>query len=95
MISWNTIEDPISSRLRDINELKLAAENKYLMYHKETNQTGLIVEVYIVDAHPNYCEEHNEDRYVQYVVDEEYREDWSVDLDDEGWIWFDELKEIK
>ena len=95
MNSWNIAEDPISARLRDDNEIKLITENKHLMYHKETNQMGLIVEVYIVDEEQDCLENAWEDRYVQYVVNEQYKEDWSIDLDEEGWLWFDELQEIK
>lgn len=95
MNSWNAIEDPISSRLRDNDEIKLITKNKHLIYHEKTNQTGLIVEVYIVDDEEDFVESTKEDRYVQYIINEQYKEDWSIDLDDEGWIWFDELKEIK
>jgi len=91
MSNWNMLEYPISTRLRDHDEIKLITENKYLIYHKQTQQTALIVEAYIVDD-GGFPEDTYEDRYVQYVVNEQYKEDWSTDLDDEGWTWFDELQ---
>ena len=37
-----------------------------------------------------------EDVYVRYTTDSGPKEDFSVDLDDEGWLWYDELtQELK
>ena len=30
--------------------------------------------------------------YIRYSTSEEIKDDYSVDLDDEGWLWYDELE---
>ena len=53
----------------------------------------MVVDVFVVDPikDPFDCGD-EEDRYVNYVTNEEYRRDWSVDLDDEGWIWLEDKR---
>jgi len=92
---WNKKHEPISERLRDSAELTSVTEKKIMMYNPNTTQTALVMEVFIVDH-----DEHDmadgysvdEDRWVEYVTDDGPMEDFSVDLDDEGWIWHDELE---
>ena len=88
---WNSFEDPIATRLRDNNELKIIQNNKTMLYHEPTKTTALVMDVWIVDPVPN-CEETNlEDRYIRYTTEDHVKEDFAVDLDEEGWLWFDEL----
>ena len=93
---WNKRHEPISERLRDESELQLIIDNKSMMYHKPTQQTALIMDVWRVDPVKGDYSTIDEDRYVRYTTDSGPREDFSVDLDDEGWVWYDELtQEIK
>ena len=87
--SWNVVLEPISERLRDDEELKIISETNAMIYHQETGTTALIMEVWKVDPIEGSPETKEEDRYVKYASDHFVREDYSVDLDDEGWIWYD------
>lgn len=92
---WNKRQEPISARLRDPDEILSVTNKKTMMYNPRTLQTALVSEVFLVDVNEDtiaqgYTED--EDRWVEYVTDEGPREDFSVDLDDEGWIWHDELE---
>ena len=89
MKNWNKREEPISERLRDDNQIHYVNNNHTLMYNPKTMETGLILDVFVVEI--NEEDEPDEDRYVEYTVAHDLRKDWSVDLDDEGWIWQDEL----
>ena len=94
---WNERNEPISERLRDSYELQTVLSKKTMMFNPRTKQTALVMEVFLVDQDENSIKEgytEDEDRWVEYVTDDGPREDFSVDLDDEGWIWHDEL-EIK
>ena len=94
---WNERNEPISERLRDPYELQTVLNKKTMMFNPRTKQTALVMEVFLVDQDENSIKEgytEDEDRWVEYVTDDGPREDFSVDLDDEGWIWHDEL-EIK
>lgn len=93
---WNKREEPISERLRVDSELQLIVDNNSMIYHKPTQQTALIMDVWHVE--PIYGDDSTleEDVYVRYTTDSGPKEDFSVDLDDEGWLWYDELtQELK
>ena len=91
---WNKMEEPISMRLRNDEELGFVVDNNPLMYNTRTGQTALVVDVFVVDPIKDpFDAGAEEDRYVNYVANEQYMKDWSVDLDDEGWIWLDEQGE--
>ena len=90
---WNKKEEPISERLRDDTELHLIIENKSMMYHTRTEQTALIMDVWKVDPDRNDYSTLEEDRYIRYTTDTGPKEDFSIDLDDEGWLWYDELSQ--
>ena len=49
------------------------------------------MDVWIVDPVPGEDATLEEDRYVRYATDSEILTDFAVDLDDEGWIWHEEL----
>ncbi len=93
MAIWNLTQDPIASRLRDDRELDIVQNNKSMIYHEESKQTALIMDVWIVDPVPGEDDTLEEDRYVRYTTDSEVKTDYAVDLDDQGWIWHDELQE--
>ena len=93
MAIWNLTQDPIASRLRDDQELDIVQNNKSMIYHEESKQTALIMDVWIVDPVPGEDDTLEEDRYVRYTTDSEVKTDYAVDLDDQGWIWHDELQE--
>jgi hypothetical protein len=66
-----------------------------MIYNPNTKQTALVMEVFVVEQDENSIENGytvDEDRWVEYVTDEGPLEDFSVDLDDEGWLWHDELE---
>jgi len=94
---WNEYINPISSRLRDHQQLLNACDQKYMMYNPETGQYALLLDTYVVNSeNPVYLKDradpiYEEDRYVQYLCEEKLCEDFSVGLDDEGWLWVDEL----
>ena len=94
MKNWNIDEDPISNRLRDDTELKLIQKNKTMIYHEGTEETALIMDVWIVDPLEGRDETIPEDRYVRYVTETTVQEDFAIDLDEEGWLWYDELKGV-
>ena len=82
-------------RLRDNEELDNVVHTNPLMYNPRTGQTALVVDVFIVDPIKDpFDTGEEEDRFVNYITNDEYKKDWSVDLDDEGWIWL-ENKENK
>ena len=92
---WNERNEPISERLRDSEELQTVLSKKTMMFNPRTKQTALVMEVFLVDQDEESIKEgytEDEDRWVEYVTDDGPREDFSVDLDDEGWIWHDELE---
>ena len=93
MKNWNLDDEPISTRLRNNAELMAIQMNKTMMYHEGTQETALIMDVWVVDPIPNIDETKEEDRYVRYVTEKSVMEDFSVDLDQEGWLWYDELEE--
>ena len=97
MTQWNQRQEPISERLRDSKEILKVTNKKTMMYNTQTNQTALVMEVFIVDHDEQSIADGydpEEDRWVEYVTTDGPLEDFSVNLDDEGWIWHDEL-EIK
>ena len=90
MKNWNKKEEPISERLRDNEQIHFVNNNNTLMYNPKTRETGLILDVFTVDI--NEDDDAEEDRYVEYTVADDLRKDWSVDLDDDGWIWQDQME---
>jgi hypothetical protein len=92
---WNKRHEPISERLRDPDEILNVTNKKTMIYNPNTKQTALVMEVFVVEQDENSIENGytvDEDRWVEYVTDEGPLEDFSVDLDDEGWLWHDELE---
>ena len=93
---WNKRDEPISERLRDDSELRLIIDNKSMMYHEPSQQAALIMDVWKVDPVEGDDTTIEEDRYIRYSTEFGPKEDFSVDLDDEGWLWYDELtQELK
>ena len=90
MKNWNKKDEPISERLRDDIQIHYVNNNHTLMYNPTTKETGLILDVFIVDIELE--EDVDEDRFVEYTVADDLRKDWSVDLDDDGWIWQDQME---
>ena len=88
---WNLTGDPIANRLRNQKELQLVQDNHSMIYHEPTKMTALIMDVWVVDPVPGEDDTIEEDRYVRYTTEQEIRSDYAVDLDDEGWLWYDEL----
>ena len=92
---WNKRHEPISERLRDPDEILNVTNKKTMIYNPNTKQTALVMEVFVVEHdEQTLADGYNpdEDRWVEYVTDEGPLEDFSVDLDDEGWLWHDELE---
>ena len=92
---WNNRQEPISERLRDPDQILAVTKKKTMMYNTRTDQTALVMEVFVVEQDENSIKDGytiDEDRWVEYVTDDGPKEDFSVDLDDEGWIWHDELE---
>ena len=94
MYKWNALEEPISRRLRNDNELDIISNTKTMIYHEPTKTTALIMDVWIVSPDPNFPETIEEDRYIQYTTEFGIKEEFAIDLDNDGWLWFDELKEL-
>lgn len=92
MNDWNTAQEPISERLRNEEQLNFVQEYKTMMYNKTSGQTALIMDVWCVEPTPGDDASIEEDRYIRYTTSEAIKEDYSVDLDDEGWLWYDELE---
>ena len=90
MKNWNKREEPISERLRDDIQIHYVNNNHTLMYNPRTHETGLILDVFVVDIELDT--DVDEDRFVEYTVADDLRKDWSVDLDDDGWIWQDQME---
>ena len=90
MKNWNKKDEPISERLRDDIQIHYVNNNHTLMYNPTTKETGLILDVFVVDIELE--EDVDEDRFVEYTVADDLRKDWSVDLDDDGWIWQDQME---
>ena len=65
--------------------------NKSMIYHTNTQQTALIMDVWIVDPVEDDPSTIEEDRFVRYTTETSIKEDFAVDLDDEGWLWHDQL----
>ncbi|HIJ10619.1 TPA: hypothetical protein HA278_01050 [Candidatus Woesearchaeota archaeon] len=95
MNKWNALEEPISNRLRDGLELNIIQNTKTMMYHEPTGVTALVMDIWEVPPVKGQPETLQEDRYVRYTTVDTIKEDFSIDLDNEGWLWFDELQEIK
>ena len=91
MKNWNINEEPIANRLRDDDELHIIQNNKSMIYHKQSKQTALIMDVWIVDPVEDDPSTIEEDRFVRYTTESSIKEDFAVDLDDEGWLWHDQL----
>jgi len=93
---WNKREEPISERLRDPDEILQVVKNKTMIYNKRSGDTAIISEVFFVEQDENSIKEGytiDEDRWVEYIsTDTGPKENFSVDLDDGGWIWHDELE---
>jgi len=92
---WNEQDNPISTRLRDSEQILEVIKNKMLMYNPETDDRALIMEVYVVDQRKDdiasgYTPE--EDRWVEYTTETGPKQEFSIDLDEEGWLWHDELE---
>ena len=67
------------------------------MYNPNSKETAIIAEVYEVFYDKNgarFTSETEEDRFVEYITNAGPQQDFSVDLDDEGWLWQTELKEL-
>lgn len=96
---WNKKLEPISERLRDPCEILQVVESKSMIYNTITSDTAIISEVFLVEQDENSIKEgytEDEDRWVEYITSQEGpKEKFSVDLDDEGWVWHDELIEVK
>ena len=92
MNDWNKAQEPISERLRDNDQLHFVQEHKTMMYHEGTGETALIMDVWCVEPTPGDDASIEEDRYIRYTTENSIKEDYSVDLDDEGWLWCDELE---
>ena len=97
-MKWNKRNEPISERLRDEKQLEIISDSNPGIYNPNTNQSAIISQVYIVDPEAHTIggddySNYDEDRWVEYVTDDGPREDFSIDLDDEGWLWLDELKQ--
>ena len=99
MVMWNTKTEPISERLRNPDEIMKVVHDKTMMYNPSNGDTAIISDVFLVEQ-----DEHSikggytidEDRWVEYITGANGpKEDFSVDLDDEGWLWYDELEESK
>lgn len=90
MKNWNKRNEPISERLRDDIQIHYVNNNHTLMYNPRTQETGLILDVFVVDIELDT--DVDEDRFVEYTVADDLRKDWSVDLDDDGWIWQDQME---
>ena len=90
MKNWNKKDEPISERLRDDIQIHYVNNNHTLMYNPRTQETGLILDVFVVDIELDT--DVDEDRFVEYTVADDLRKDWSVDLDDDGWIWQDQME---
>ena len=95
MNKWNVLEDPISSRLRNNDELNVINNNKTMIYHENTGTTGLILDIWKVPPLKGQPDTIREDRYVEYATESGVNQEFSIDLDEEGWLWLDELEEIK
>ena len=89
------LEDPISMRLRDDDELSVVQNNKTMLYHEPTGTTALIMDVWLVPPESDDPDTIHEDRYIRYTTEAAVKENFSIDLDEEGWLWLDELQEIK
>ena len=81
MKNWNKRNEPISERLRDDIQIHYVNNNHTLMYNPRTQETGLILDVFVVDIELDT--DVDEDRFVEYTVADDLRKDWSVDLDDD------------
>ena len=96
MTQWNKRQEPISERLRDPDEILQVVNEKTMIYNAKSGDTAIISEVFLVDQDEHSISEGysvDEDRWVEYITTADGpKEDFSVDLDDEGWIWHDELE---
>lgn len=95
-IDWNKKHEPISERLREEKELLNIIKEKTLIWNIDSKKTGMIMEVYEVSQDKGSIEDGysmDEDRWVEYMTTDGIHNNFSVDLDDEGWIWHEELKQ--
>ena len=88
---WTLTQDPIANRLRNQEQLHLVQDNHAMIYHEPTKMTALIMDVWVVEPIPGEDDTIEEDRYIRYTTENEVKSDYAVDLDDEGWLWYDEL----
>lgn len=98
MTRWNKKDEPISTRLRDPDEILKVVEEKTLMYNKITNKTAIISDVFLVEQDKNSIKEGytiDEDRWVEYITEDGPLESFSTDLDEDHWIWHDELEKTR
>tara|TARA_B100000575_G_C23079482_1_gene621871 strand:+ start:1041 stop:1337 length:297 start_codon:yes stop_codon:yes gene_type:complete len=92
---WNNLQEPISERLRNADEILRVVNEKTMMYNKNSGDTAIISEVFIVDQDEHSIKEGytiEEDRWVEYITSEGPKENFSVDLDEDNWVWHDELE---
>ena len=96
MAMWNEMDEPISERLRDPDQILEVVKNKTMMYNHRNGDTAIISDVFLVEQDEHSIKEGytiDEDRWVEYITTTAGpKEDFSVDLDDEGWVWHDELE---
>lgn len=97
-MKWNNLSEPISDRLRDSDQLEYIIQNRIGIYNPREQRSGIITEVFVVEPENHSDDDdyeffsNDEDRWVEYITDLGPTQDFSVDLDDEGWLWLDELK---
>ena len=91
MHKWNMFEEPISTRLRDDDELSVIQNNKTMLYHEPSGITALIMDVWMVPPVTNEPDTIREDRYIRFTTEDTVHQEFSIDLDEDGWLWFDEL----
>lgn len=96
---WNKQDEPISARLRNTEEILKVVQEKTMMYNSRTGDTAIISDVFLVEQDEYSLEDGytpDEDRWVEYITTNDGpMEDFSVDLDDDGWVWHDELMEMQ
>ena len=91
MEMWNLTQDPIANRLRNQEQLHLVQDNHAMIYHEPTKMTALMMDVWVVEPIPGEDDTVAEDRYIRYTTENEVKSDYAVDLDEEGWLWYDEI----
>ena len=97
---WNDRYLPISSRMQDQEELLKILEGNSLIYNPKLNQTAVILEVYIMDDVQDENDIHDltdelENRYVVCLWENQIIKGFSIEIDDDGWIWAEEVSKTK